>query len=260
MRNRNRNDYHNEDNKYSNYDRNYRAQPDHDINEYDEDHRVGYGREEKAPWKGDKYDAMRNYGPDNYSAKGDYESNEARQYWSNRDRFASGHRDDGMGYADNYGRARYGRDTYGRNYDRDYDRDDHSPLRTRTGQRAPLSRNPLMNYQPLDVDRAYFGGSQGGQVSENLTPGDSDTRDPDYLTWRNAELARHDNAYRDWRTAQARSYDTSYSEWRKTRQDKFAQDFSDWRNQQSATPTTANSTGVAAGSTSSTSPGGSKSK
>jgi len=257
MRNRNRTDYQNEDNKYSNYDRDYRARPDHDINEHDEDHRIGYGREEKAPWKGDKYDAMRNYGPDNYSAKGDDESSDARQYWQGRDRFAAGHRDDGRGYANNYGNS-YGRTQYGREYgadSRDY-REEHSPLRTRSGQRAPLSRNPMMNYETQDEDRSYFGGSQGNHVSEDLGATNSHERDPDYLSWRNAELARHDNAYRDWRTAQARNYDTSYGEWRKTRQDKFAQDFSDWRNQQTATPTTANSTGVGAGSSSSGSTSG----
>lgn len=155
---------------------------------------------------------------------GDHEAYEARRYWQSRDRFASGRdhdtnnsadfargfRDDGHGYAENYG---------------PYNR----PARS---QREHLSINPYN-----ESDRPYF---TGGQLNEDRVPSTQRMDhgfDPDYLHWRENELNRHDNAYKDWRRAQAETYDTHYGTWRQTRRDQFAKDFTDFRNTQASATT-----------------------
>lgn len=166
-------------------------------------------------------DASPNYGasgsPRDWSDRDSYSARRA-DYDYDASNFGRGYRDDGRGFAQNYGR---------------YTAEPGPGHRPSTRPRGALSDNPLMNYGNLnESDSPYFTGAHGGQVHQEMTPNhptQEEGFDSDYWHWRSNELRRHDTAYNDWRRAQAQNYDTAYSEWRKSRQDQFAKDFTDWR-------------------------------
>ncbi len=213
--------------RYLRDDNNREFDDPHAYQDFDE---AVYGDHKQRRAKNDDERARRVYSEYPRRAyNDDHEAREARRYWQSRDRFASGHnhdsnssadfargfRDDGQGYAQNYG---------------PYNR----PARS---QRDHVSINPY-----VDADRPYF---TGGQLNEDRVPSTQRMDhgfDPDYLRWRENELTRHDTAYSDWRKAQASTYDTAYSTWRQSRQDQFAKDFSDWRNTQASATTGQNAT------------------
>lgn len=79
-------------------------------------------------------------------------------------------------------------------------------------------------------------GSPSMQASP-VTPDDRNPRqildlDPDYLAWRNEQLAKYDRDYAAWRQAQARRHDEQYLAWRRDHPSKFdpaaAKDLATW--------------------------------
>ncbi len=66
----------------------------------------------------------------------------------------------------------------------------------------------------------------GGHRAESAWDGDFE---PDYLHWRQSQLAGYDRDYARWREAQARSHDDEYRAWRDERRSRFHEDFHSWR-------------------------------
>lgn len=56
--------------------------------------------------------------------------------------------------------------------------------------------------------------------------------EPDYLDWREEQLAGHDRDYAAWRAEQHRKYDDEYRVFRCERRSEFGRSFADWRAQQ----------------------------
>lgn len=89
----------------------------------------------------------------------------------------------------------------------------------------------------------FFGGPDGalhGPASKAMEYGqrslDEQDFDPDYLSWRQQQMARHDLDYMEWRREQVRRYDDDYWKFRAERREDFHQRFQDWRTQRDAEP------------------------
>lgn len=99
------------------------------------------------------------------------------------------------------------------------------------------------NYRPgyhLGGSRFGFFGGPGGapygpgpQPAEYRSIDDRDF-DPDYLSWRQQQMVRHDRDYEEWRREQMRRYDDDYWRFRAERREDFHQRFQDWRDQRDA--------------------------
>ncbi|MBS0333816.1 MAG: hypothetical protein JSS35_13700, partial [Proteobacteria bacterium] len=81
----------------------------------------------------------------------------------------------------------------------------------------------------------FFGGPEGAGYGPGPQPSEYGYRsiddqdfDPDYLSWRQQQLARHDRDYADWRREQTRKYDDDYRRFRGERREDFHQRFQDW--------------------------------
>ena len=88
------------------------------------------------------------------------------------------------------------------------------------------------NYRP----GYHEGGTRFGFFHDfdNRRPQTDHEFDPDYLSWRDQQLAKHDRDYADWRREQQRKYDDDYWKFRSERRDDFHQRFQDWRAQREA--------------------------
>lgn len=97
----------------------------------------------------------------------------------------------------------------------------------------------------------FFGGPDGARYDAGPQMGyarslDEQDFDPDYLAWRQQQMARHDRDYGEWRREQMRRYDDDYWKFRAERREDFHQRFQDWRAQRdtdSSTIPAANSGG-----------------
>lgn len=56
-----------------------------------------------------------------------------------------------------------------------------------------------------------------GGFAQDATAPDSESLDPDYLAWRNQQLALYDRDYAGWRDAQMQQHDRDYRRWRRDR-------------------------------------------
>jgi len=102
--------------------------------------------------------------------------------------------------------------------------------RARGGGRRPEYGHD-QNYRP----GYHEGGSRFGFFGLGREDRDIDQDyDPDYLHWRDQQMARHDRDYGDWRRHQREQYDEEYRRFRTERRDDFHQRFQDWRAQRDA--------------------------
>lgn len=86
----------------------------------------------------------------------------------------------------------------------------------------------------------FFGGPNGSSVGAAPQPFrslDEQDFDPDYLSWRQSQLSKHDRDYGDWRREQMRRYDDDYWKFRSERREDFHQRFQDWLAQRDAEKT-----------------------
>ena len=107
-----------------------------------------------------------------------------------------------------------------------------SDTRFRTERQADFGHDE--NYRPGyhagGTRFGFFGVMQG----EDERPQTDQEFDPDYLGWRDRQMAGHDRDYADWRREQQRRYDDDYWRFRGERRDDFHQRFQDWRAQREA--------------------------
>lgn len=87
----------------------------------------------------------------------------------------------------------------------------------------------------------FFGGREGAGYGPGPQPSEYSNRsideqefDPDYLAWRQQQLAKHDRDYGEWRREQVRKYDDDYWRFRTERREDFHQRFQDWVAQRDA--------------------------
>ena len=101
-------------------------------------------------------------------------------------------------------------------------------------QLGPAQYGHDENYRPgyhQGGTRFGFFGIGGDDGQGSLDAGDFD---PDYLAWRQRQMARHDRDYDGWRRDQMRQYDDDYWRFRTERREDFHQRFQDWRAQREA--------------------------
>lgn len=114
-----------------------------------------------------------------------------------------------------------------------------------TGEREPWRRERHDDGQaygaPPDEDWGYGGQEYGVEAPHYSAAFPNQPRpdgrfEPEYLSWRDAQLRAHDRDYEAWRADRQRRYDDDYRAWRSQRREQFHQSFAEWCAQRDAAP------------------------
>lgn len=141
----------------------------------------------------------------------------------------SGYGSSGQGAygAGGFAQGGYGRTGYGRDYGQDVvGRPDERWRAGRAQERLSADEGGYGQGDLAGGVEAYGGGHRAETWDAEF--------EPDYLHWRQSQLAGYDRDYARWRDAQARAHDDEYRTWRDERRSKFHEDFHSWRSKRLA--------------------------